>query len=46
MQEEGIDAGPIPVSFDFKSSSPMVCIYNAGEKGKRCHCCEAEMHGG
>jgi hypothetical protein len=46
MQEERIDAGPIPVYFDVMSSSPMACFYNAGEKRKRCHCCEAEMHGG
>jgi hypothetical protein len=39
MQEERIDAGPVPVNFDFMSSSLVACFCIAGEEDKRCHHC-------
>jgi hypothetical protein len=44
MQEERIDAGPVPVDFDFMIYPPMACFCDAGEEYKRCHRCEGEVH--
>lgn len=44
MQEERIDAGPVPVDFDFMIYPPMACFCDAGEEHKRCHRCEGEVH--